>query len=100
MPYHNYLKVNREQEKRLYRICKELEWNGRSEINGSDPMYHGTMRKFGIRAKPLIEKNLLNKTLVQKDNGNVIVRRVIEVPPGIFVKPVGNKITKFFFKKK
>ena len=42
MPYHNYIKVDKEQEKRLYRICKELEWNNRSEIIGSNPAYPTT----------------------------------------------------------
>lgn len=100
MPYHNCIKVEREREKRLYRICKELENNRRSEIIGCNPDYHSTMRKFGIRTKTLIEKNLINPPLVQKDRGNVIIRRVIEVPKDVKVESNGNKIVKFFFRKR
>ena len=47
-------------EKRLYRICKELEKEGESiiETNGKKE-WNGTFRKWGVRAKPLIEKDMI-----------------------------------------
>jgi hypothetical protein len=70
----DFIKVNKEEEKRLYRICKELEFNGESLIvDAKGSSWQSTMRKFGVRAKPLIEKDLLEPIWVQRKPGNYIM---------------------------
>jgi len=101
MPYKNYLEVERETEKRFYRICKELELNGESKIeNAMTPEWHSTLRKLGIQAKPLISADLL-EPIWKTTNRNKCEQRLIRVPKDVVIKEKkGNKKSIFPFIRK
>lgn len=97
----DFIKVNKEEEKRLYRIMKELEFNGESLVEnakGSD--WQSTMRKFGIRAKPLIEKNLIEPIWAQYTSDKTLhTNRLIRTKKSIIVEEITRgKISEFYFK--
>lgn len=99
--YKNCLEVDRKEEKRFYRICKELELHGESIIeNAATEEWNGALRKLGIRAKPLIEDGLMEpiwKTTNKKNSE----RRLIRIPKDIEVKEIlGNKKSYFPFKRR
>ena len=102
MPGLNYsIKVNKEDEKRLYRIMKELEFNGESfvvDVRGPD--WQSTMRKFGVRAKPLIEKDLIEPIWVQYTSDKTLHNnRLIRKKKSVSVEEVSKgKISTFYFK--
>lgn len=105
MPYHNYLKVDIEREKRLNRICYELEKYGECIIDRTEKDFdisgwNSTMKNFGIKTKPLVEKKLIEPIWIQRNNQeNVIEKRLIRVSKGTRVNSIGNKKKKYFFKK-
>lgn len=98
--YKNYLEVERETEKRLYRICKELEQHGESQIdNAMTPEWHSTLKKLGIRAKPLVDAKLL-EPIWKTTNKNNIEKRLIRIPKGVVIEEIkGNKKSFFPFKR-
>ena len=104
MPGLNYsIKVHKNEEKRLYRIMKELEFEGESlveDAKGSE--WHGTMRKLGVRAKPLIEKNLIEPIWIQRKPGNYMLEnKLIRTKKSVSVKEVAKgNISEFYFKPK
>jgi hypothetical protein len=87
-------------EKRLYRICKELEKKGESivETNGKKE-WNGTFRKWGIRAKPLLEKDLVYPVWITY-NRKHLEDRMIKLKNNVIVeeKP-GNNCSFFIFKE-
>lgn len=101
MPYKNYLEVERETEKRFYRICKELQLNGESKIeNAMTPEWHGTLKKFGIRAKPLIDADLI-EPIWKTTHRNHIEERLIRIKKDVIVtEKKGNKKSIFPFKRR
>jgi len=101
MPYKNYLEVQRETEKRFYRICKELETNGESKIeNAMNPEWHSTLKKLGVRGKSLIELNLLEPIWSNRHKDHV-EERLIRIPKDVVIKEVkGNKKSIFPFIRK
>ena len=102
MPGMNYfIKVNKEEEKRLYRICIELKISGESLVEDArGPEWHGTMRKLGVRAKPLIEKGLIEHIWIQRKPGNYLLEnKLIRTKKAISVKEVNKgKNSEFHFK--
>ena len=97
----NWIPV-KEDEKRLYRICKELELNGISKIDKTESVeWNSTLRKFGVRAKPLIEKGILEPILKPDQRDKLFNnRRVIMTKKDVEIKEVtmGNN-TRFYFKE-
>jgi len=101
MPYHNYIDVLKEEEKRLYRILKELEHNGESLIENADsPEWNGVLRKLGVKAKPLIKKELLDPIYRVDYHSKHSDRRLIRVPKDVVVEEKGQTKSYFLFKKK
>lgn len=102
MPGLNYsITVHKEEEKRLYRIMKELEFDGESFIeDAKGPAWDGTMIKFGVRAKPLIEKDLIEPIWIQRKPGNYpLQNKLIRTKKSVSVKEVTKgKISEFYFK--
>lgn len=100
MQYKNRLVVNRDEEKQFYRICKELMTDQESYIeDASNVEWHGTLRKFGKRAKPLIEKRLLDPIWIT-DNRNRPDERLIKIPKNVTIDEIiGNKKSFFNFHK-
>lgn len=100
MPYKNYLEVERETEKRFYRICKELQLNGESKIeNAMTPEWHSTLKKLGIRAKPLIDADLIEPIWKTTKRGKQ-EQRLIRIPRGVIITEVkGKKKSIFPFKR-
>ena len=97
----NYSITVKEDEKRLYRIMKELEFHGESFIeDASSNDWHGTMRKFGIRAKPLIEKKLLEPVWIQYNSDKTLnANRLIRTKNDVSVQEITKgKTSVFFFK--
>jgi len=95
------IKVDREVEKRLYRVLKELEMHGESKIeNAHTPEWQGTMRTIGIRAKPLIEGNLI-EPIWKTENKNHFEDRLIRKTKDAEIKEVkGNSMSFFHFKRR
>ncbi len=74
--------------------------HGESQIdNAMTPEWHGVLKKLGIRAKPLIDANLL-EPIWKTTNKSNIEKRLIRVKKGVDVKEIkGNKKSFFPFKK-
>ena len=103
MPFHNYIEVEREKEKRLYRICNELRIQGESYIeDAGSPEWQSTNRKFGIRGKPLIEEELLEPIWRGDYHSKYPNRRLIRVPKNVDVveRLKGKKSHFHFYKRK
>lgn len=99
--YKHIIKVKREEEKRFYRILRDLEIERESIIKESSSEWNGTMRKFGIRTKQLIKKELIEKTWIQRDDSNIVKKRMIRLPEDVDVKEKkGKDISFFHFKKR
>ena len=80
---------------------KELEFHGESLVeDAKGPEWHGTMRKFGVRAKPLIEKDLIEPIWIQRKPGNYIMEnKLIRKKKSVNVEEVSKgKISEFHFK--
>lgn len=96
-----FIKVDKEDDKRLYRIMKDLEYYGESFVDdASGPDWNGTMRKFGVRAKPLIEKDLLEPIWTPyKSDRTERKERLIRKKKSVVVTeiPKGN-LSLFYFK--
>ena len=88
------------EEKRMYRICKELEKHGESLVktNGHKE-WNGIFRKWGIVAKPLVEKEYLEPVWITYHK-KCLDQRLIRLKKGITVveKP-GRNCTFFKFIK-
>ena len=98
---HDFIKVNKVDEKRLYRIMKELEFHGESLINDASGYdWHCTMRKFGIRAKPLIEKKLIEPIWIQYSSDKTLnPNRLIRTKNDVCVQEITKgKTSEFYFK--
>ena len=99
----NWITVkNRETEKELYRIMKELEWNGKSVIDKQNcDNWDGVMRKFGIRAAPLVDNELLEPVLqpdIRKRELNT--KRYIYTKDNVKIEEVSmGNLSRFYFKK-
>ena len=102
MPGLNYfIKVNKEEEKRLYRIMKELSIHGESlVVDAKGPDWQSTMRKFGVRAKPLIEKDLIEPIWAQYTSDKTLYNnRLIRIKKSVSVEEITKgKISEFYFK--
>lgn len=101
MPYKNYLEVERETEPELYRICKELEENGKSAIKTYIDTYESVSRTFGRRAKPLIEHNPpllfpIGRTLKCRKNSLALIQTPNNVD---VIEKKGEKKSFFHFTK-
>ena len=97
----NSIRVNKDDEKRLFRIMKELEYSGESLIvDASGPEWNGTLRKFGIRAKPLIERDLIEPIWVQYTSGKTMEKnRLIRTKKAVIVEEIPcGRISEFYFK--
>ena len=94
----NHIKVNKEEEERLYRIMKELELEGESLIHDARGIeWQSTMRKFGIRAKPLVDKNLIEPIWTPfKSDRTLRKERLIRTKRNVQVKEVDNGKNSFF----
>lgn len=100
MPYHNYIDVEREEEKRLYRIMKELEEMGESKIENYNKEWDSAMRRIGITGKPLLEADLIEPIWRTRNRKN-FEKRLIRTTPGTKVtEQKGKKESRFLFRKK
>lgn len=106
MPRKNVVKV-RKDEKRLYRIMKDLQVEGESIIDSGSPEWHGTMRKFGLRTKSLVNNDLLEKPwIIENKQNHKIEKRLIRLPKKNdksiveVVEIPGNDISIFHFKRR
>lgn len=99
--FKNIISVDNE-EKRLYRIMKELEKNGESLIDDISDDWHGTIRKLGRRTKPLVDNELLEPMWIQRDTHNHdIKKRLIRTPKNVLVEEIpGNNTSFFHFKRR
>lgn len=87
-------------EIRLYRICKELEKKGESIIqtNGKKE-WNGVFRKWGVRAKPLIEKDMIYPIWITY-NKKYLEDRMIKLKKDVTVTEIpGNNCSFFKFTK-
>lgn len=96
-----FIKANKEKDEHLYRIMKRLELEGEcllNDVKGSK--WHGAMTKFGVRAKPLIEKDLIEPIWIQRKTGNYpLESRLIRTKKNIEIKEVTKgKLSEFYFK--
>ena len=100
--YKHVVKVHPSVEKRLYRVMKELERDGESVIDSMDREWHGVMRKFAINTKTLVgDGGFLEKTWVQRDDSNVVQKRLIRIKKDSeCVEIPGNDISFFHFKRR
>ena len=98
MPGLNYSINVKEDEKRLYRIVKELELQGESLIvNAKGSEWQSTLRKFGVRAKPLIEADLIEPIWVQYTSDKTLENnRLIRKKKGVVVEEVKKGTTSMF----
>ena len=78
MPNFKHILEVKQDEKRYLQLLHELSKNGECIINNaSTPEWNGTLRKFGIQAKPLIKKEFIEpiwKTGNRKYFDNRLVR--------------------------
>jgi len=100
--FKHIVKVKPDEEKRLYRIFKELEKQGESEIKGMDTEWHSTMRKFGIRTKKISgEHGFIDEPWIQRDGINGVKAHLIRVKKDVeCVEIPGNNISFFHFKRR
>jgi len=99
--YKNYLEANPKDDKTIYRICKELERNnGKTVIDTDTGNWPEVSRKFGVRARPLIEhKPPLLYPIGRTKNNRKNSLALIQVPKNVKVKErKGNKTSFFDFK--
>ena len=101
MPKYKHIVEVSNDEKRLKRIMQELVAKGESVIDDTGDEWHGTMRKFGIRTKKLVKKDLIEPVWIQRDDSNIVKKRMIRVPKGVNVLEInGNKRDFFHFKRR
>jgi len=87
-----YIDVNKEKEKALYRVFKELESNGKSIIDSNVSL----TRKIGVRGHKLYAKELLLPPAhIKRLNKSVVI-----TPPNVEIKEIsftGN--SRFVFRR-
>jgi len=83
--YISYVEVD-ENDKKFFRICKNLENDGVSIIeNANSPEWNGELKRWGIKMKSLIEKDFLDP-IWRTDNRNFRDTRLIRLPPNVTVE--------------
>jgi hypothetical protein len=101
--FKNTIIVNREEEKRFYRVMKELEKNGESIIkDASAPEWQRTLISLGHRTKPLLDNKTIEQPLIwNTTNRRHKDMRLIHLPNNIIVEEKeGNKESFFHFKRR
>lgn len=98
------IKVKPTEEKRLYRIMKELERDRESIVKNMDVDWHGTMRKLGVRTKKLIDKNgdpYIEEWKHIDAQNHKIEQKMFRIQKDIEVTEIpGNDISFFHFKRR
>jgi len=98
MPNYKHILEVKTEEKRYRQLLHELSKNGECTIN-STPKWNGTLRKFGIQAKPLIKKEFI-EPIWQTRNRKHLDLRLIRIQKNVIIEEVqGNNKTFFHFKK-
>lgn len=99
--FDNIIKIEKD-EKNLYNVLKGLEVHREYLVDGSSKEWHGTMRKFGIRTKKLIKKELIEPPWEQRDaNNRTVVKRLFRLPDNVIVEEKnGNNMCFFHFKRR
>jgi hypothetical protein len=102
--FNDIIRVNRETEKRIYRIMKELEAKGESIIENvnNDSEWESTLKRIGRRSQPLLENNILDRPLISGfPHQNYKNMRLISLPKNIEVEEEpGNNMSFFHFKRR
>jgi uncharacterized membrane protein len=103
MSYHNFIEVIREEEKRLYRIMKEVERDGESLVDlKAHPELSSATRQLGIRAKAadLQKRGFLEPIWQTNQYEEENIRLIRKSKDTEVVEEKGNKKSFFIFKKK
>lgn len=101
--FKNTIIVNREEEKRFYRIMKELETKRESIIEDASTIeWQKTLISIGKRTKPLLDNNIIKQPLIwNTTNRGHKDMRLIHLPDDITVEEKeGNKESFFHFKRR
>jgi len=105
--YKNSITVNKNDDKKLYQIMKDLERDGECLIDSVSPEWHGTMRKLGLKTRSLVEADLIERPWIIEDTQNhKIKKRLIRLPRKdnksiVDVTEIkGNDISIFHFKRR
>lgn len=105
MVYHkNYLEVDRVEDTLLYRICSDLKIHGKSIVETKED-WGSTSRKFGVRIKPLINKNKPDESFIypigRTKNNRKFSIALIQTPNDVVVmeRKINERISRFIFKK-
>lgn len=100
MPKTKYsIKVPRD-EITFYRICKELEEHSRSSFSfPNDPeKQRGIARSFGIRSKPLVERDLMLPVTVTRHKHPSV--NIVALPIGVeVIEKKSNGYSRFYFRR-
>ncbi|MBE3095354.1 MAG: hypothetical protein IMZ52_10020 [Actinobacteria bacterium] len=101
--FKNTIIVNREEEKRFYRIMNELKTKRNVIIDdASTPGWAGTLRSIGIRTKQLLDNDMIDQPLIWRtENKKHFNKRLIHIPDNIIIEEKeGNKESSFHFKRR
>jgi len=101
--YKNIVSVDKTSEKRMYQIMSELKLYGESVVDSDNKEWHGTMRKFGIRTKPLVSKGLIDPVWIRLSPHKTVEKRLIKLPKNVCVEEITHKnksIFQFSWRKK
>lgn len=102
-PYKNIIKVDREEEKRFYRIMNELKTKRNVIIeDASTPEWKNTLISIGKRTKPLLDKKIIEQPLIWNTaNREHKDMRLIHIPDNIIIEEKeGNRQSFFHFKRR
>ncbi len=100
MPNFKHIIEVSEDEKRYHQLLHELSKNGEYIIdNASTLEWNGTLRKFGIQAKPLIKYEFL-EPIWQSRNIKYSDKRLVRLAKNVIVEETqGNGKSFYHFKK-
>lgn len=103
MGYKNFIRVEKELDKEITNVLKGLSIHNEYHIdNAQKPEWNSALRKFGIKAKPLIEEKLLEPIWIHRtSNNNITGERLIRIPKDVKVDIIENeKHIIFHFKRR
>ena len=98
--YKNIVTVDKESDKRMYRILKECMVSKESIVDQSSRDWNNTFIKFKYRTENLQKQNLIEGLWVQRDRMNII-KRMVRIPKDVDIIEIpGKKIAKFVFSRR